>query len=312
MPPSASSLLNRFTLRAKFRHMQVLLTLAELGSMRKAAKHLNMTQPGISQMVAELERLVEVDLFLRHARGVSLTPAGAELVIPAKRILQTLGEAAERVTNEIQQKGGVVRISASPAALGAMFHGRLNAFVDQYPATQLQISQVNDENPLTDAQNNAPDIICLREPTVAPEGWVFVPCAADQLSVVCHGSHPLAALKEVHQHDLAKAVWLMHRTGSLAQNRLEASAAKNAWPALNLCHINSHIPALTNDILASGKYAALLPRSAMKPWIESHDLVEVHSPLNEALAPLGFLWQPDQARDGTRRVVTFLRSHANL
>jgi len=312
LPPSASSLLNRFTLRAKFRHMQVLLTLAELGSMRKAAKHLNMTQPAISQMVAELERLVESDLFLRHARGVSLTPAGAQLIGPAKRILQTLGEAAERVANEMQQKGGVVRVSASPAALGAMFHGQLDAFADQHPATQLQISHANDENPLTEAQNNAIDIICLRAPTVAPEGWAFVPCAADQLTVVCHGSHPLAARKEVHQHDLANVVWLMHRAGSLAQNRLEASAENNAWPALNLCHINSHIPALTKDILASGKYAALLPRSAMKPWIESRDLVEVHSPLSEPLAPLGFLWQPDQAHDGVRRVVTFLRSHSGL
>lgn len=312
MPPSASSLLNRFTLRAKFRHMQILLTLAELGSMRKAATHLNMTQPAISQMVAELERLVENDLFLRHARGVSLTPAGAELIVPAKKILQTLSEAAESVANEIQQKGGVVRISASPAALGAMLHGRLDAFADQYPTTQLQISQMNDENPLREAQNNAFDIICLREPTVAPEGWVFVPCASDQLTVVCHGSHLLAALKEAHNHNLSEAVWLTHRTGSLVQNRLEASATKNAWPALNLCHINSHIPALTKDILASGKYAALVPRSAMKPWIESRDLIEVHSPLSEPLAPLGFLWQPDQAHDGVRRVVTFLRSHAEL
>lgn len=68
MPPSANTLLNRFVVKAKFRHMQVLIKLAEVGSMRKTADAVNMTQPAISQLVQELEKLLETDLFFRHAK----------------------------------------------------------------------------------------------------------------------------------------------------------------------------------------------------------------------------------------------------
>ena len=47
MGPSADTLLNRFTVKVKFRHMQVLVKLAEVGSMRRAAQAVNMTQPAI-------------------------------------------------------------------------------------------------------------------------------------------------------------------------------------------------------------------------------------------------------------------------
>src|SRR5690606_26287300 len=91
----------RSTLLAKatLRHMFVLTKLAELGSMTRAAEAANMTQPAISVMVADLERLVGVPLFLRHARGVKPTKTALELLPVAKRIVAATADGAEAVSS---------------------------------------------------------------------------------------------------------------------------------------------------------------------------------------------------------------------
>ena len=88
MSLSANTLLNRFVVRSKFRHMQVLIKLAEIGSMRRTAEAVNMTQPAITQLVAELEKLLETKLFLRHAKGVEPTVAEKALSLEAFLIPQ--------------------------------------------------------------------------------------------------------------------------------------------------------------------------------------------------------------------------------
>ncbi len=309
---NASSLRNRFMLRAKFRHMQILVVLADLGSMRRAAQHLNMTQPAISQMVAELERLVEVDLFLRHARGVRLTAPGRELLPAAEKIISTIGDAAERVTNASQNGGDIVHVAASASALGALLHGRMAEFAAQHPNTLLQISALEGTSTGSSSQEASPDLICLREPAVLPEGWSFVDCAPDQLSVVCHKSHPLAETGSASLKELGECAWLMHRVGSIARNHLEYLAEANGWTEIKSCRINLHIPELTREILSTGQYLALLPGSVLRPWISTGEFIELATPAAEPIAPLGVLWQPDRAGPSTRKVLDFLRRDADL
>ncbi|UOA32798.1 HTH-type transcriptional regulator GbpR [Sulfitobacter sp. DSM 110093] len=306
---NASILLNRFTLRAKFRHMHLLIALAEFGSMRKAAIQLNMTQPAVSQTVAELERLMETKLFLRHARGVSLTTAGAELLPAAQQILSILGDAAERIANEMQQKGGVVRIAASPAAVGGVLQGTLAAFSRTHPDIQLHIVPLRDGNSISEALDNNSDLILMRAPTATPEGWSFVELVDDRLTAVCAPSHPLISCERPSDTDLSEATWMLHRVGSVARNKLENRAARHDWPSLKLCQIDVHIPSLTRDLLVSCGYAALLPRSVLLAEIETGALKEVISPLTEPLAPLGFMWKPENGRVGVRKFAKFLADY---
>ena len=59
MHPSATVLLNRLLIRGKFRHIQVLLKLAELGSIQRTAESLGITQSAVTQTLAYLEEMLE-------------------------------------------------------------------------------------------------------------------------------------------------------------------------------------------------------------------------------------------------------------
>ncbi len=308
MPPSASTLLNRFIVRAKFRHMQVLVKLTELGSMRRAAQAVNMTQPAISQLVSELEKLLETELFFRHARGVEPTQATRELLPTAQRILAALEDGAETVANRLQDQSGVVRISASPAALGGLIHGRLAVFAEKHPGIQVHILQTDDATPLGGISDASVDIVCTREPSVVPKGWTFERCLDDRLIAVCGYAHPLAERTGITADELGAAKWLLNRVGSVARDRFEDVSSQYDWPETARCQVVMHIPELTREMLLTGRFLAILPRSVALPWLASGEVRELETEINTTLAPLGFLWNRAAAGPATTAFAAHLRS----
>ena len=87
MKPRSSVILNRLLTRFRIRHIQVLVTLAEMGNVRRTAVAIGMTQPAVTLLLAEMERLIETPLFLRHSRGVTPTAMALDLLpesAPAK------------------------------------------------------------------------------------------------------------------------------------------------------------------------------------------------------------------------------------
>jgi DNA-binding transcriptional LysR family regulator len=71
---------------------------ARTGGINRAAQALNTVQSNVTQRIRLLERELGVPLFHRHSRGVTLTPAGAQLLPYAERIGQLIGEARRAAT----------------------------------------------------------------------------------------------------------------------------------------------------------------------------------------------------------------------
>src|SRR3954464_13659773 len=64
-----------------------LVSVAEELHFGRAARRLHMTQPPLTQAIAQLERLLGVRLFERTKRSVELTTAGTALLAPARELL---------------------------------------------------------------------------------------------------------------------------------------------------------------------------------------------------------------------------------
>ena len=141
MQATASVLLNRLMARARLRHMQVLVQLAELGSVRRAAQAVGMTQPGVSQILADLERMLDVTLFHRHARGVRPTPACTDVLPLARQMLLGLAASAEAVSARRDLGQGVVRLIASTSAINGLLVRALPEFIRANPAIQVQVRE---------------------------------------------------------------------------------------------------------------------------------------------------------------------------
>src|ERR1700712_4896515 len=78
----------------ELRHLRYFVAVAEELHFGRAAQRLHMAQPPLSQQIRRLEEIVGARLLVGTSRSVALTPAGAALLVRARRLL---GEAAESV-----------------------------------------------------------------------------------------------------------------------------------------------------------------------------------------------------------------------
>jgi len=92
-------------LRFSLRQLEYLVAVADCGSIAQAAAQGHVTSPTISTALSQLEQPLGPTPFVRrHAQGLSLTPAGGEVVAQARRVLAEagrLGEVAQAITRRV-------------------------------------------------------------------------------------------------------------------------------------------------------------------------------------------------------------------
>lgn len=104
----------------KIERIQAFAEVASQGSFTAAAKALNTSPPGITRLVAELERDLGVQLLVRTTRKVALTSAGRVYLGKVQGVLKDLRAADELVRAEQHQLAGTLRISA-PLSFGLRY-----------------------------------------------------------------------------------------------------------------------------------------------------------------------------------------------
>jgi DNA-binding transcriptional LysR family regulator len=75
--------------------LRYFVTVAEEGQITRAARKLHIAQPALSQALAQLESELDIELFVRHPRGVTLTPAGTAFLAKARAALAAEAETAQ-------------------------------------------------------------------------------------------------------------------------------------------------------------------------------------------------------------------------
>lgn len=80
----------------EMRELRYFRAVAETLNFTRAAERLGMTQPPLSRAIGQLERRLDVQLFRRDAREVTLTVAGQTLLEEAARVLDAVSAAARR------------------------------------------------------------------------------------------------------------------------------------------------------------------------------------------------------------------------
>ena len=76
----------------EFRHLRYIVAIAETGNFTRAANRLFLTQPSLSRQIKDVEDDIGFPIFLRHRKGVDITPAGQLVVSYAQEALEERAE----------------------------------------------------------------------------------------------------------------------------------------------------------------------------------------------------------------------------
>lgn len=306
---SASVLFNRLQARARIRHLQVLVKLAELQNLKRCAEALGLSQPAVTQLLADLESLVEARLFERHSRGVRITPAGSELVPLARRVLDALGEGCDALTALKRQGEGVVRVAAITGALAGLLVRAVPAFTQAHPAVQLQVRESDVDQCALQLARHEVDVAVCREPPRLPTGCSFHPLLDDRFVIACGTQHPLAGRRGVRWATVAAQRWLMSPVGSSARTAFDRLVAE-AGVAPAVCPVITRVSALTWALLQAQPLLTLVPYGVVRQLVEAGQLALIEPQPALPFTPLGLLVQDAAATAATQSFVAYLQAFA--
>src|SRR4030095_11672426 len=118
---------DRIGRRMKLQDVHILLAVVQAGSMGKAARHLNTSQPNISKSIADLEHALGVRLLDRHRQGIEPTEFGRALLDGGTAVFDELRQTIKNIEFLADPTAGEVRVGSNPL-LGASF---VTAVVDR-------------------------------------------------------------------------------------------------------------------------------------------------------------------------------------
>src|ERR687895_866431 len=121
------------------RQLRQFLAVVDHGSVHRAAQHLFVAQPSVTQTIRRLESDLGTELFIRRGRGLVLSPSGAALVGPAREVVRALDVARETVAAVDGLRGGRLRIASMPSQVVSPLTGLVASFVERYPGVQVAV-----------------------------------------------------------------------------------------------------------------------------------------------------------------------------
>jgi len=218
----------------ELRHLKALLAVAEHGSFNRAAQALDMTQPAISKSIALLERALQTPLFVRGARGASLTDAGAVVVRTAASMLALAAEARLELSALSQGFVGRLRIGATPSAMLGLVPLACSRLGQALGAVELTIREGLDAELLPALEQGEIDVLIgpisdiHSPPSHLEEGLLL----EEGIAIGVRQGHPLATCATVKLQAIAQYSWILPSAGSRFHQLAETLflSAAQPWP----------------------------------------------------------------------------------
>lgn len=182
------------------------LAVAEHEHVSRAAASLHLTQGAVTQQVHNFERAVGVRLLERDGRGVRLTDAGRGLAISCRAALRAFEVVEDSARALKMLQAGSLHLGATPTCAALYLPPLLATFNQKFPNVALGVTVEPSQEINSQVKAGALDCALIEgDPLVE---LVSVVLAHDELVLVAHSSHPLAALKRITGAQLSKYRYL--------------------------------------------------------------------------------------------------------
>ncbi|KNB49732.1 LysR family transcriptional regulator [Streptomyces caatingaensis] len=250
--------------------LELLLAVARLGSLGRAARELGITQPAASGRLRAMERLLGVALVERSPRGSRLTPAGVLVTDWARRVV----EAAEAFDAGVQalrgRRDSRLRVAASMTIAEYLLPGWLIALRSGRPDTAVSLFAGNTAAVAERVLAGAADLGFVEGPEV-PAGLDGAVIGRDRLVVVAAPAHPWARRREpVGADELAATPLVLRERGSGTRAVLDAALPSPARPLLELASTTA-----VKAAVVSGAGPSVLSELAVGEELAGRRLVEI-------------------------------------
>lgn len=252
-----------------YHQLRTFLVVVRTGSLTKAARELNASQPTVSLQLRSLQQYFGTPLFDRDGSGFRLTAGGEKLRQYAEEVLGGL-----RVLQ--QNLAALDRNLAGPLAVGVTFMvnryvlpSALFRFREQFPNVDVQLHVELPEPLFLRLSANALDVICYIN-VRTPAGLTVEPVGSEELVVVVSPEHRLAGRRRVTAKELSSEPFVTPVSSPLRE--LLETKLRDLGVALRTGAAGGHLDAVKKLVESNAGYSMLI-RTAVAEEIAAGRLV---------------------------------------
>jgi DNA-binding transcriptional LysR family regulator len=255
---------DRIGKRIKLQDVHILMAVVHAGSMGKAARYLNTSQPNISKSIADLERELGVRLLDRHRQGIAPTQYGRALLDGGAVVFDELRQTVKNIEFIADPAAGEVRFGCTPL-LGESF---ASAVVDRlsrrYPRIVFYfVTEYAEAMHLRLRERNVDLLIARKFGPFADDRLNFEFLFDDRNVVVAGSESPWAGRRRIALADLVNEPWVLP-----PPRRGITSIAMEAFNAEGLNRPRATVvadsPQVQMRLLATGRFLTIFPTSTIK------------------------------------------------
>ncbi|MFT4249603.1 MAG: LysR family transcriptional regulator [Pseudomonas sp.] len=295
----------------KTRQLQLLLHLHEQRSVLRAAEAASMTQPAASKLLAEMEDMLGVKLFERHARGVEPTWYGQVLIRRARAAMSEIGRAQEEIAALKSGRMGQASIGTVVNPGTHLVPQAIAEVKREFPDILVRVEMDYSRPLVAKLLDGQLDIVIGR--ILGPEGageLEFEPLADEPHSVIARAGHPLATRAGLQHADLLRHGWILPPTDSVLRTRLDSMFLEHGLHTPGNIIETSSLPVITTLLRGSDLLSAL-PVDSVAPLIQAKLLTVLPIELGVRMESFGIIRRRDYILPpGAERILLALRNTA--
>lgn len=201
--------------------LDIVVRIAEAGSIRAAARQMEVSQPALSRTLRLAEEALGTRLFDRDTRHVAITPAGQELLQIARRVLRDFDNALGELGQFMQGHRGRISMAALPSVSAALLPAPIAAFRRQYPQVEFTLREMAADALLDAVEQGQVDFGLGTRP--APQRPLkYRHLRDDPMVLLCHKDDPLALRESLPWSVFAGRDYLAVAPGSSIRQTVDA------------------------------------------------------------------------------------------
>jgi DNA-binding transcriptional LysR family regulator len=272
--------------RLKLRHLRIFSEVVQHGSMAKAASRMGLSQPTVSEVIAELEHTYGVRLLDRSPQGVVPTVYGEALLKRSIAAFDELKQSSRDIAFLADPTVGELRIGCQAALAVAIMPPVVMRFSELYPRVALFVDELPTQASQREAlRDRKCDVVLARAAAPAlhdEQGLDVEPIFNDRIAVVASIHSRLAHRRKIDLAELIDEPWLFAAPHTWNSTYLSDVFRARGLGMPKASLLTQSVP-LQIQLVANGSYIAALSLLSLRLYAERYGLKEL--PVNLPYRP---------------------------
>jgi len=277
------------------KHLLYLSVVLEKGSLTEAAKHLAVTQPTLTRIMATLEMQAGTTLFSRSRYGVKGTDMGEALAREGRAIQQNVEIAQATASRHRIGMNREINIGIGPLLAATLMPAAMDDLMHEHPRQSMSVSVYSPTALIDQLLDRKLDFMIAPAPAERMlSGTTRRLLSEDTLGIYAGRSHPLSQKQNLKLEDFADADWVSLGHANPFERQVMELLTTGGISKIRTQLVFRNDGSMLIDLLARGNHLAVLPDLPMRAAHEPERFVRLDFNADQTTNRNLYFWVRDE------------------